>query len=544
MRRALTALLSLAAALTVAVMPGPADAATTFPLGGIAIPGYRLAQDSPEQLNTDLDRVAATGVQWLRTDIVWGDIEYVPGQFNWSTPDRIAAAAHARGLKLVGIATVLPAWARPAGTSWNYGPRTDAERAGFAQFVQLAAARYRGTIDTWEIWNEMNSAQFWAPTPSTSDYGALLRAAYPAVKRGNPYAFVIAGGTGWAGAAPDINSVDWYKGLYAGGLKPYFDAATVHPYFDFSGINTQEMARAAAIRGVMDTAGDYSKKLWGTEIGAPTGGSFSLSEAAQAAFVPQAYDTWSKIHDHGPLFWYTLKDTAGTDREAYFGLVRTDGSQKPSYGALTSYLQSHAADAASPVVALTSPAPGSSLSGTVTLTADARDDVAVAKVDFLVDGVLKGTDTTAPYSVALSTLGLSNASHAVTATAYDTSGNRTTSTPVAVTVTNSAGAGTTSPPVTNGVTAVSAFSTLPSSTGVSFKVTMTTTGTLQVDHLIVAIRNSANQNYDTTLRAPVTLAGVQGFTGGRTLPRGTYTYRVAYDRNGVWTDLRPQFTVA
>jgi len=39
MRRALTALLSLAAALTVAVMPGPADAATTSPLGGIAIPG-------------------------------------------------------------------------------------------------------------------------------------------------------------------------------------------------------------------------------------------------------------------------------------------------------------------------------------------------------------------------------------------------------------------------------------------------------------------------------------------------------------------------
>jgi hypothetical protein len=308
---------------------------------GIAIPGYRLASASQAQLETDLDRLVATGTTWLRTDIVWGDIEYIKGRFNWSYSDRIVAAAYRRGLKIVGIATVLPAWARPSGTSWNHGPTTSAQRNAFAHFARLAAARYAGRINAWEIWNEPNLKQFWAPRPSARDYAALLRSTYPAIKAANRSAVVMTGGTGWATGSPNIRSTDWYKSLYAQNARRYFDAAAVHPYFDFSGVLSQEMARARSIRAVMDAAGDKAKPLWGTETGAPTGGHVSLSEAKQATLLSQAYDTWARIHDHGPLFWYTLNDTGGQDREAFFGLVRGNGTLKPSFRTLQSYLARH-----------------------------------------------------------------------------------------------------------------------------------------------------------------------------------------------------------
>ena len=58
------------------------------------------------------------------------------------------------------------------------------------------------------------------------------------------------------------------------------------------------------------------------------------------------------------------------------------------------------------------------------------------RVDFLVDGVVKATALASPFSVSISTLAISNGSHTVSATAYDTSGNNTTTTPITVTVSN------------------------------------------------------------------------------------------------------------
>jgi hypothetical protein len=75
-------------------------------------------------------------------------------------------------------------------------------------------------------------------------------------------------------------------------------------------------------------------------------------------------------------------------------------------------------------------------SGTITLSATATDNVAVTKVEFLVDGVLKGSDTTSPYSLPLDSTTLSNASHSLTAKAYDAANNVGTSAAVAFTVNN------------------------------------------------------------------------------------------------------------
>ena len=94
-------------------------------------------------------------------------------------------------------------------------------------------------------------------------------------------------------------------------------------------------------------------------------------------------------------------------------------------------------DTTPPTVALTAPSPGATVSGTVTVSATASDNVAVAGVQFLLDGnALGAEDTTEPYSFSWATTGASNGTHQLSARARDTAGNVTTSAAVEVTVAN------------------------------------------------------------------------------------------------------------
>ncbi len=87
--------------------------------------------------------------------------------------------------------------------------------------------------------------------------------------------------------------------------------------------------------------------------------------------------------------------------------------------ASVSFTISNAKDTTAPVVKATE----SGTSGTITLSATATDNVAVTKVDFYVDGVLKGTDTTSPYALTLDSTPLANGAHTLLAKAYDAAGN-------------------------------------------------------------------------------------------------------------------------
>src|SRR6266852_3870243 len=85
------------------------------------------------------------------------------------------------------------------------------------------------------------------------------------------------------------------------------------------------------------------------------------------------------------------------------------------------------------------PVANATLSGTVNVTANASDNVAVASVQFKVDSANTGAAiSAAPYSYALDTTTLADGNHILTAVATDTSGNSTTSAGVAVKVNNAA----------------------------------------------------------------------------------------------------------
>jgi hypothetical protein len=84
----------------------------------------------------------------------------------------------------------------------------------------------------------------------------------------------------------------------------------------------------------------------------------------------------------------------------------------------------------------TASASESGSTGTITLSASASDNVGVTKVEFYIDGVLKGSDTSSPYSLALDSTTLANGSHALVAKAYDAAGNIGSSASIAFTISN------------------------------------------------------------------------------------------------------------
>ncbi len=99
-------------------------------------------------------------------------------------------------------------------------------------------------------------------------------------------------------------------------------------------------------------------------------------------------------------------------------------------------------DASPPTVAITAPANGATVSGVVSVSADAADDVGVVGVRFYLNGSPLGAeDTTTPYSISWNTAGTPNGTYTLTAVARDAAGNSTTSAVVTVTVSNTAATG-------------------------------------------------------------------------------------------------------
>lgn len=102
-------------------------------------------------------------------------------------------------------------------------------------------------------------------------------------------------------------------------------------------------------------------------------------------------------------------------------------------------------DTTPPSISITAPANNATVSGSVTVSADASDNIGVIGVQFFLDGIKLGTeDTSAPYSITWDTTTTTNGSHTLSALARDAAGNTTTSSPVNVIVMNGGGQGSVS----------------------------------------------------------------------------------------------------
>ena len=132
-------------------------------------------------------------------------------------------------------------------------------------------------------------------------------------------------------------------------------------------------------------------------------------------------------------------DTAGAGNGAH---TLTAVARDATGNATTSAPVAVTVDNVAPTSAITAPAAAATVSGAQTVSASASDNVAVAGVQFLLDGTAMGAeDTASPYSVSWDTTTAGNGAHTLTAVARDTAGNSSSSPAVVVTVSNTLSAG-------------------------------------------------------------------------------------------------------
>jgi hypothetical protein len=209
----------------------------------------------------------------------------------------------------------------------------------FAKFMMERAAQFPD-VRAWQLWNEMDVAftdVFGAGRPDISMrergqlYAEMLRLAYPAIKRANPHASVVVGGIG-----SDIEN-GFLEGIYDGGAQ--YDVLAIHTY-GFP-LEPAFSRRGLAVRRLMQLHND-KRPLWNTEFGlerAVVPGHLGLTATQTDSIQLGAWrgvleaNARDGIYDR--VYGYVLAE--GSDLG--FGLVRLDGSPRPTYQWLKNWTQ-------------------------------------------------------------------------------------------------------------------------------------------------------------------------------------------------------------
>ncbi|MEK7569877.1 MAG: Ig-like domain-containing protein [Patescibacteria group bacterium] len=196
---------------------------------------------------------------------------------------------------------------------------------------------------------------------------------------------------------------DWFE--WKTGLKDSADQGT----------RTHKIYRRNFAKGTV-----FVRFYEGPEGYCPTA-NFTATPATAAFDAADLTKDYRKVNVDGTLSSLPANVSLGTAQ----ALVLVQAASGPS------------ADTTAPTVTVSSPAAGATVSGTVTLAANALDNVGVVGVQFKVDGANVGAeDTTSGYAVSWNAASVSSGSHVITAVARDAAGNTTTSASVTVTVNN------------------------------------------------------------------------------------------------------------
>ncbi len=115
--------------------------------------------------------------------------------------------------------------------------------------------------------------------------------------------------------------------------------------------------------------------------------------------------------DDNQTFWYTNE---------YYAINGTDWRTR-----IGAFKLSVPGDSP-PTVNITEPNDGDTVSGAVSISADASDDLGINRVEFYIDGVLKYSDSAPPYGFTWDSTEVGDGSHDILAIAYDTSNQTAT----------------------------------------------------------------------------------------------------------------------
>jgi GH35 family endo-1,4-beta-xylanase len=167
--RAALALIVSALAFVVLAAPAAASSRVAY---GVQDDAW-LAAGSGD-LSSRFAELQRLGTDVYRFTLRWDQVEKRDNVYDWTWSDSVI-----RGLRAHGIAPVVTIWGTPGwangGQSPSHAPRS---ASALGAFAGAAAARYRGQVGYWVIWNEPNEIRWLRPV-SARTYTRLLNAPMP-----------------------------------------------------------------------------------------------------------------------------------------------------------------------------------------------------------------------------------------------------------------------------------------------------------------------------------------------------------------------------
>lgn len=129
------------------------------------------------------DLINGSGFGWVKQQVRWNG-------HNPADLDAAVASANAANVKMLLSVVTTPPILR--GGQGENGPPDNFQE--FGRFVGGLAAKYKGKVQAYELWNEENLVTEWSGRNiNACDYIALLREGYNAVKAADPNAIVVSG---------------------------------------------------------------------------------------------------------------------------------------------------------------------------------------------------------------------------------------------------------------------------------------------------------------------------------------------------------------
>ena len=201
----------------------------------------------------------------------------------------------------------------------------------------------------------------------------------------------------------------------------------------------------------------------------------------------------------GTTYSYTVASVDGA----------TPANVSPQSGSVSATTQTVVVpDTTAPTVSLSAPAAGATVSGTITVSSTASDNIGVTGVQFKLDNANLGAeDMTSPYSISWNTTSATNGTHTLSAVARDAAGNTATAVSRTVTASNIT-PDTTKPTVT--ITAPTTLTTYTAPTGT---IIVSGTATDNIGVTLVSWSNSAG--------GTGTMTGMASWSTTITLQSGT-----------------------
>ncbi len=296
------------------------------------------------------------------------------------------------------------------GIDLDYEDLRAADRAAYSAFVErLALALHaQGKLLTVNVYAKTSEPGSW-DGPQAQDWSALGSSADQVRVMTYEYSWSTS-------AAGPIAPINWVTDVMAF-ARTVIPAAKIMQGVPFYGYDwVGQRGTELVWNDAMALASRYGASITWDRATASPWFQYAVNSVLHTVWFENASSVAAKLavtsaYDVGGV---TLWRLGGEDPGIWPALRQQFGAPRP------------APDVTPPAVIITSPSDGSAITKKMTIGAQASDNVAVAKVEFYVNGVQLATDTQAPYTVTWNTRNAIRGTNIIAATAYDSSGNTAT----------------------------------------------------------------------------------------------------------------------